>query len=269
MLGAEVLLPLFLAGAAAGFLAGLFGIGGGMIVVPVVLWLFEFQGIGGPYVQHMAIGTSFAVMVFTTFSGALAHHRKKAVDWKVVKKMSPAMVVGGLAGSAVVQYLPTWGLQLLFVLCVLGVAAQTLGGFQPKPARALPRGRTMAAVGAVFGVLASWVGIGGGTLAVPFLLFCNVPVRRATGTSAGIAWPMAASGAAGYLVSGLGVSGLPAGAVGFWFVPAVVALSVCTVLFAPLGARVAHKLPPLLLKKGVGLLMLAIAVQMMWKMWRG
>lgn len=266
MLHADILLPLFLAGAAAGFLAGLFGIGGGMIVVPIMLWLFDHQGIGGPYVQHMAIGTSFAVMVFTTFSGALAHHRKKAVDWKVVKRMSPAMVAGGLAGSALVKYIPTTALQILFIACVLGVAAQTLTNIRPKPSRHLPNRKTLAAVGGVFGMIASWVGIGGGTLAVPFLLFCNVPVHRATGTSAGLAWPMAASGAIGFLVAGWGVPGLPGNTFGFWFVPAVIALSICTALFAPLGARAAHKLPPRLLKKGVGILMLVIAARMIWKM---
>lgn len=265
MFDPDILLPLFFAGAGAGFLAGLFGIGGGMIVVPVMLWLFDRQGIGGPYVQHMAIGTSFAVMVFTTFSGTLAHHRKKAVDWKVVKRMSPAMVAGGLIGSALARHIPTAALQLLFIVCVLGVAAQTLLRIAPKPSRELPKRRTLAGVGGLFGMVASWVGIGGGTLAVPFLLFCNVPVHRATGTSAGLAWPMAAAGALGFLISGLGAPGRPDGAVGFWYVPAVAALSVCTVLFAPLGVRAAHKLPPLLLKKGVGVLMLLIAAKMIWQ----
>lgn len=266
MLNPDILLPLFFAGAAAGFLAGLFGIGGGMIVVPIMLWLLDHQGIGGPYVQHMAIGTSFAVMVFTTFSGTLAHHRKKAVDWKVVKRMSPAMVAGGLIGSAVVKYIPTAALQLLFIVCVLGVAAQTLLCIAPKATRELPQRKTLAAVGSVFGLISSWVGIGGGTLAVPFLLFCNVPVHRATGTSAGLAWPMAAAGALGFLIAGWGVPGLPEGAFGFWFLPAVVILSACTAFFAPFGARTAHKLPPLLLKKGVGILMLLIAAKMIWQM---
>lgn len=261
----EILLPLIMIGAFAGFLAGLLGIGGGMVVVPIVLWLLERQQIGGAYSQHLAIGTSFAVMVFTTFSGMMAQHRRGAVRWDVVRQMSPAMVAGGLMGSAVARWLPMQFLQLFFTVFVLAVALQMLMRFKPKPGRHLPGWSGLSAAGGLFGMLSSWIGIGGGSLSVPFLIYCNVPVHQATGTSGGLAWPMAVSGAVGYLVSGWGVAGLPPHAFGFWYLPAVAILAACTVLLAPVGVRVAHRLSPEKLKMAVGLLMLVIALQMAWK----
>ena len=261
----EVLLPLMAVGAFAGFIAGLLGIGGGMVVVPIVLWLLERQQIGGEHVQHLALGTSFAVMVFTTFSGALAQHRKGAVRWDIVRRMAPAMVAGGLIGSLLAHLLPTKGLQIFFILFAYTVAVQTLLRFKPKPSRHLPGTGGTAGAGGLFGLLSSWVGIGGGSLSVPFMLYCNVTVHQAVGTSSGLAWPMAVSGAIGYLVSGWQVSGLPAGTLGFWYLPAVAVLAACTVLFAPLGVKVAHKLPADALKTAFGLLLLAIATQMLWK----
>lgn len=263
----EVLLPLMAVGALAGFLAGLLGIGGGMVVVPIVLWLLDQQQIGGAHNQHLALGTSFAVMVFTTFSGALAQHRKGAVRWDVVKRMAPAMVAGGLIGSAVSSYLPTRGLQIFFIVFAYAVALQTLLRFKPKPSRQLPGTGGLAATGGLFGLLSSWVGIGGGSLSVPFMLYCNVPPHQAVGTSSGLAWPMAVSGAVGYLVSGWSVAGLPEGAFGFWYLPAVAVLAACTVLFAPLGVKTAHRLPPDALKTAFGILLLLIASQMLWKWW--
>lgn len=265
MWSVEILLPLLAVGALAGFLSGLLGIGGGMVVVPVVLWVLERQDAGGAHVQHLALGTSFAVMVFTTFSGAWAQHRKGAVRWDAVAGMSPAMVAGGLAGSLAARYLPSAGLQIFFICFAYAVAVQTLLRFKPAPSRVLPGRAGKAGAGGLFGVLSSWVGIGGGSLSVPFLLYCNVPVHQAVGTSAALAWPMAVSGALGYLVSGWQAEGLPAGAFGFWYLPAAAVLAACTVLFAPLGVKTAHKLPADALKTAFGLLLLAIATRMLWK----
>lgn len=264
----EILIATAAVGALAGFLAGLFGVGGGTLVVPAVLWLLEKQGAGGAYGQHLAVGTSFAVMVFTTFSGALAQHRRRAVRWDVVLRMSPAMIAGGAAGALVSRWLPMRFLQWFFMLMVTAVAVQLLLRLKPKPGRELPGRAGLAGVGGAIGVVSSWVGIGGGSLSVPFLVYCNVPVHQAVGTSGGLAWTIAVSGAAGYLLAGLGTPGLPPYSLGFWYLPAAAALAVCTTLFAPLGVRTAHRLPPEKLKTALGLLMLAIAAQMAWKMFR-
>lgn len=261
----EVVLPLMAVGAFAGFIAGLLGIGGGMIVVPIVLWALERQDLGGSHAQHLALGTSFAVMVFTTFSGALAQHRKGAVRWDAVRKMAPAMVAGGLLGAVISPHLPTKGLQIFFILFAYAVAIQTLLRFKPKATRQLPDTAGMLGAGGTFGLLSSWVGIGGGSLSVPFLLYCNIPVHQAVGTSSGLAWPMAVAGAIGYLWAGWQVTGLPEGTLGFWYLPATAVLATCTVIFAPLGVKVAHKLPADALKTAFGLLLMAIATQMLYK----
>ena len=261
----ESLLFYLMAGAIAGVLGGLLGIGGGMIIVPVVLWVLQMKGLGGiEHAQHLVVGTSFAIMVFTTFSSVMAQQRKGSVDWAVVRRMAPGMVVGVMIGSMLAKRLSNEALQVFFIVFVVLVALKTLTDAKPKPTRSLPGPAGLAAVGSLFGMASSWVGIGGGSLSVPFMLYCNVPVRTAVGTSAGLAWPIAVAGAVGYLYSGWNVAGLPEGTLGFWYLPAVAVLSVATMLFAPLGVKAAHKLPPEKLKLAFGLLLLVIAARMLW-----
>ena len=261
----EMILVMLAVGSIAGFIAGLLGIGGGMIIVPVVLWVLQMKGLGGiEHAQHLVVGTSFAIMVFTTFSSVMAQQRKGSVDWAVVRRMAPGMVVGVMIGSMLAKRLSNEALQVFFIVFVVLVALKTLTDAKPKPTRSLPGPAGLAAVGSLFGMASSWVGIGGGSLSVPFMLYCNVPVRTAVGTSAGLAWPIAVAGAVGYLYSGWNVAGLPEGTLGFWYLPAVAVLSVATMLFAPLGVKAAHKLPPEKLKLAFGLLLLVIAARMLW-----
>ena len=261
----EMILVMLAVGSIAGFIAGLLGIGGGMIIVPVVLWVLQMKGLGGiEHAQHLAVGTSFAIMVFTTFSSVMAQQRKGSVDWAVVRRMAPGMVVGVIIGSMLAKRLSNEALQVFFIVFVVLVALKTLTDAKPKPTRSLPGPAGLAAVDSLFGMASSWVGIGGGSLSVPFMLYCNVPVRTAVGTSAGLAWPIAVAGAVGYLYSGWNVAGLPEGTLGFWYLPAVAVLSVATMLFAPLGVKAAHKLPPEKLKLAFGLLLLVVAAPMGW-----
>lgn len=256
----EMVLALILVGAFAGFIAGLFGIGGGLIIVPIVLWLLTKLHIGGDYTQHIALGTSFAIMIFTTFSSAWAQHKKRAVEWSIVTKMAPAMVIGGLLGSFISRHLSATFLHYFFIAFVTFVGLQVLFKLTPKTTRPMPHAIVIIAVGAIIGILSSWVGIGGGTLVVPFLLFCSISIHHAVGTSSALAWPMALSGATGYLINGLSVKGLPEYSLGFWYLPAVAVLACCTTLFAPLGVKLAHRLPPARLRMGMGLLILGIGL---------
>lgn len=267
MLDIQLVSVMLAVGAFAGFIAGLLGVGGGMIIVPVVLWVLQMQGLDNiPHAQHLAVGTSFAIMVFTTFSSVMAQNRKGAVDWQVVRRMVPGMIAGVLIGSFLAKHISNTALQLFFIVFTVLVALKTLADAKPKPSRSLPGRAGLNGVGTLFGIASSWVGIGGGSLSVPFLMYCNVPVHRAVGTSAGLAWPVAAAGAAGYLYSGWNVGGLPAGSFGFWYLPAVAVLSVATVVFAPFGVKTAHKLPPEKLKLAFGILLLVIAGRMLWRL---
>lgn len=263
----NIVLTLLAVGSISGFIAGLLGIGGGTVIVPIVLWTLQLQGLGNhPYAQHLAIGTSFAVMVFTTLSSVIAQNRKKTVDWPTVFRMTPGMIIGVLVGSASAKFIPTRGLQIFFVVFLIIIAIKTLTDAKPQPSRQLPHTLGLNGVGIFFGIASSWVGIGGGSLSVPFLMYCNIPTHRAVGTSSGLAWPIAVAGTIGYALSGSEIPSLPTGSFGFLYLPAVAILSVATVLFAPLGVKVAHKLPPSQLKLAFGILLLLIAIKMLWKM---
>lgn len=263
----DIILALLAVGSAAGFIAGLFGVGGGTLIVPVVLWALQLQGIGGhPYAQHLAIGTSFAVMVFTTFSSMYAQHKKHAIDWATVRRMTPGMIFGVLLGAATAKYMPTLALQVFFIAFLTLIALKTLRDSKPTPSRTLPALPGLTAVGTIFGAASSWVGIGGGSLSVPFLLYCNFPAHRAIGTSSGLAWPIAIAGTIGYFANGLHIANLPEGAAGFIYLPAVAILSIATILFAPLGVKTAHKLPAQKLKIAFGIMLLLIAAKMTWNL---
>lgn len=260
----EIVAAMLAVGGFAGLVAGLFGVGGGLILVPVMLWVFQLQQFGHlPYVQHLAIGTSFAVMIFTSASSAWSQYRKQAVDWTVFTAMAPGVVAGVALGAVLAQFLPNKGLQIFFVLFTSTIAIRALMGIKPTPSRQLPGRNGLFGMGTLFGVLSSWVGIGGGSLTVPFLTFCNVGMHRAVGTSAALGWPIAVAGTLGYMWSGWGSANLPAGAYGFVYLPAVVIFAAATMLSAPWGVKLSHRLPADKLKKGFGLLLLAIAARML------
>jgi len=263
MLSIGLLAALLGCGVLAGFLAGLFGVGGGLVIVPVVVWVLGAAGLGGDHVQHLAVGTSLAVMVFTSVSSVRAHHKKGAVDWRIVRSMAPAMVVGTFLGSQIAGWLPSHGLKWFFVVYAYLIGLQMLFDVKPQAARDMPGKPGQWGAGTLIGMVSSWVGIGGGSMSVPFMSWCNVPVRNAIATSAALGWPIAVAGALGYLVSGWSVPGLPRGSVGFVYLPATLALMVMTVLFAPVGARLAHQLPVARLKKLFALLMLFMASDML------
>ncbi|EGV35300.1 membrane lipoprotein [Neisseria weaveri ATCC 51223] len=262
----ETIIMMLAVGYLTGLIAGIFGVGGGTILVPLVLWILQMQGLDGiAYAQHLAIGTTFAVMVFTSFSSMYSQHKKQAVDWEILKSMIPGTLLGVAGGAVVAQYLPKTGLQIFFTVFIFILAVRALMGVKPKPSRQLPGKKGLFGIGGLFGVLSSWIGIGGGSLTVPYLTFCNVPVHRAVGTSAALGWPIAVAGAIGYWLAGLNAEGLPESASGFIYLPAVLVLAFATIIAAPTGVKLSHKLPADKLKKGFGLLLLLIAVRMAWK----
>lgn len=265
----NILIPLLIVGCIGGFLAGLLGVGGGLIIVPVIVWVLHASNFDGEHIQQIAVGTSLAVMVFTSFSSVLAQHKKGAVRWDIVKGMAPAMVIGTLIGSAIAGFVPSKALQWFFVIFAYLVALQSALKFAPKATRQMPGLAGRGVAGTLIGVVSSWVGIGGGSMSVPFMSWCNVPIRNAIGTSAALGWPIAFSGAIGYIVSGLSVKGLPAGSWGFVYMPSALTLIVATTLCAPLGVKVAHTLPPAKLKIAFGLLLFTMATQMAWNLLTG
>lgn len=249
-------------GAFAGVLAGLLGVGGGLVIVPVLTFIFTAQHLPEAHILHLALGTSLASIMFTSVSSLRAHHRRGAVEWTVVRRISAGILVGTFAGSWVASQLSTRFLKGFFVVFLYYVATQMLLNIKPKPQRQLPGLTAMSGVGGVIGGISSLVGIGGGTMTVPFLVWCNIAVPRAIGTSSAVGFPIALAGAAGYLANGWSAN-LPQYSLGFVYLPALAGISLASMMTAPLGAKLAHTLPIDLLKKFFALLLLVMGTKML------
>jgi len=249
-------------GAFAGVLAGLLGVGGGLVIVPMLSFIFVAQGLPAEHILHLALGTSLASIMFTSISSLRAHHGRGAVNWLVVRRITPGIMLGTFFGSWVAAQLSTGFLKIFFVIFLFYVAIQMLLNIKPKPHRQLPGSVAMTAVGGLIGGVSSLVGIGGGSMSVPFMIWCNAAMHTAVGTSAAIGFPIALAGAAGYLVNGLAVA-LPSQTVGFIYLPALLGVAGASILTAPLGARLAHSLPIDKLKKVFALLLLVMGTKML------
>jgi len=249
-------------GALSGFLAGLLGIGGGVVIIPMLVFVFPLHGIPGEVIMPMALGTSMASITFTAISSFYSHHRRGAVRWDVVRLITPGIIVGTFCGAAVAARTSTENLKIIFILFLAWVIFRMLAGKEPKPNRELPGRGGILSVGTVIGVISSFAGIGGGSLSVPFMISCNVPLHQAIGTSAAIGFPIALSGAAGYILNGLGNDLLPGLALGYVYLPALLGIILASVLTAPLGVRLAHRLPVEKLRMVFALLLVVVAVKM-------
>lgn len=252
-----------LTGIASGILAGLFGVGGGVVVVPALIFIFTRIGLTPDWIPHLAVGTSLAAIVATGAASAHAHHRRGAVRWGLVARLAPGIVLGAWAGAAVAGVLPDLWLKRIFALFLIYVGIRLLVRRADGPPRAMPGGAGMFATGSGIGALSALVGIGGGTLTVPFLHRVGIDMRHAVGTSAACGVPIAVAGALGFMVVGLGREGLPAASTGFVYWPAVGAILLASVPTAPLGARLAHALPVDLLKRVFALLLLVLGTRML------
>ena len=249
-------------GTVAGVLAGMLGIGGGLVIVPMLVFAFAWQHFPDPVIMHLALGTSMASIIFTSVSSFWAHHQRGAVQWDVVRRIVPGILVGTFFGSCLAARMSTGFLKGFFVVFLYYVGTQMLLNRKPKPSRQLPGMLGMSGVGGIIGSLSSLVGIGGGTLSVPFMIWCNIPVHTAIGTSAAIGFPIAISGTLGYLYNGLNLPDLPRYSLGFIYLPALIGLVFTSVLTAPLGVRLAHSLPVERLKRIFAFVLFVVATRM-------
>ena len=248
-------------GLVVGFVAGLLGVGGGLIIVPVLIALFHAYAIATGIEPQLALGTSLASILFTSISSMRAHHRHDAVEWALVRKITPGIIVGTLLGAVLATQVSAHLLKLCFTLFLFYAATQMWLDFKPRPHRNLPGAVGTTVAGGVIGAVSSWVGIGGGTLSVPFMLWHNLSLHRAIATSSAIGLPIAVAGATGYVLGGWG-SDLPEYSLGFVYLPALAGIVVGSILTAPLGARTAHRLPVRPLKRIFALLLYVLAIRM-------
>jgi uncharacterized membrane protein YfcA len=259
------ILTLVVMGGLAGLMAGLLGIGGGALIVPVLVIVFEGQGVNPNIIMQAALGTSLATIVFTAISSASAHHRRGTLDWTIFRRIAPAIVAGTLLGAAIADHLASRTLQWMFVVFMFGIAAQFARGTTATHAHTrLPGLFGMNLAGMIIGIASALFGIGGGSLSVPFMTWCSVPVKRAIGTSAAIGLPIAVGGAAGYVVAGWNEPSLPPWSFGYVVLPAFAGIVVASTAAAPLGARLAHRLSETVLRRIFALFVAILGLRMLW-----
>ncbi len=253
-------------GLGTGFLAGLLGIGGGMMMVPFITIIMGHRRVPADLAVKMAIATSMATIIFTSVSSVRAHHKRGAVRWDIVKRLAPGIVIGSLAGSlGVFALLKGTALAIVFALFVGFSATQMFLDKKPKPTRQMPGTGGQLAAGGAIGFISGLVGAGGGFISVPFMTWCNIAIHNAVATSAALGFPIAVANVAGYVVSGQSVDGLPAGSFGYIWLPALAVIAACSVLTAPLGAKAAHSLPVKKLKRVFASILYLLAAYMLWK----
>jgi Predicted permeases len=228
-------------GLTAGFLAGLLGIGGGIVVVPVLVSVFAHFGVDPGVAMHMAVGTSLGAMVPTSIMSARSHHKRGAVELDVFKRWAPAVVVGVVLGTLIAGFVRGQVLTALFGIVALLVAINMVVRGEARPVWAqLPEGLGLQAIAAAIGLISSMMGIGGGMLSVPVMSACSYPIRQAVGTAAATGTLIALPGAIGFILSGWGEPGRPPFSLGFVSLVGFALIVPATVLAAPFGAKVAH-----------------------------
>lgn len=239
-----MLLIYLLVGAVTGVLAGLFGVGGGTVIVPALILTLAWQGVSPEVATHIAIGTSLTAISVTSLSSIYVHHQRRAVDWHHVWQLTPGVCVGVWCGAVLASKLSGATLQIFFGVLLLAISAQMFFNLQPagRTSPKLPPAPVLFGAGTVIGGLSALFGIGGGSLTVPFLSWRGVVMQRAVATSAAVGFPLALTGALSYAWQGWGNDLLPASSTGFIYWPAFAGIAVASIGFAKIGAQLAHAL---------------------------
>lgn len=245
----SILLAYLALGAGAGVLAGLFGVGGGLIIVPVLIFSFQALGMSDDVATHLAIGTSLATIIFTSISSAQTHHSKGNVDWQLVKWLALGIIFGSVLGGFTASLLEGVTLKIIIGCFVICMAIQLGFNLKPKASKTLPKAPGLTITGGIIGWASAIFGIGGGSLTVPFLAFCSVPMQRAVAVSAACGIPIAISGALSYMWFGWGAEGLPSWSLGYIYLPALIGITVTSMVFSRLGAKLAYRLSATLLRR--------------------
>jgi len=254
-------------GLAVGFLAGLLGIGGGMVMVPMLVFVFTAKGFPVEHMMHLALATALATIAFTSLSSVRAHHRHGGVDWAVARTMAPGGLRGSLMAALAAGFIPTRPLAIFFTGFMFYAAAQMFVEIKPRAGRQLPGRAGLFAAGASIGAISSVLAAGGAFLSIPFLAWCNLPLKRAIGTAAANGFPIAVAGTVGYVLQGSRVPDLPEWSLGYVYLPALLLIVAASMPMAPLGARLAHWLPVKPLRMVFALMLFALGLRMLANLW--
>lgn len=253
-----------LTGAFVGFFAGLLGIGGGLIIVPMLITAFTIQEFPADRIIHLALGTTMATIIFTSAASLRTHHQHGAVDWQIVKNITPGILLGTFGGATLAGSMTGQLLSIIFVIFIFYAATQMLLQFRPSPMFQLPGKTGMLLAGGIIGALSSLVAIGGGLLSVPFLALCKIKLQHAIGTAAAIGFPIALAGTAGYIANGyLQAEALPEYSLGYVYLPALIWLVSASMLTAPLGAKLTHSTKTAILRTIFVVLLYGLGIRML------
>ena len=244
-----IIVGYLLAGIFAGLTAGLFGVGGGLVVVPILVFVFESQGFPVEVLTHMAIATSLATIVFTSLSSVYNHHKRGGVLWPVFRPMSLGIALGATLGVLTLVQLDGWLIRKLFGCFAVIVALRMFLKSSTSQSRPLPGKPALSLVGVLIAWFSAIFGIGGGTLSVPYLSRYKIEMKEVVGTAAACGLPIAVFATLSNVMMGSDFQARPEWSLGLIYLPALLGISICSVYFAKVGAQLAHRLPPLLLKK--------------------
>ncbi|QFU21689.1 sulfite exporter TauE/SafE family protein [Shewanella eurypsychrophilus] len=252
-------------GAVIGFMAGLLGIGGGIIAVPVLLYLLPKAGFGSEILPHVAIATSLAAIILTSLSSARAHNRQGNIPWSLLKPMLPGLAIGSICSGFISQLFSADLLQQTFAIFVMVMALQMVFPFKVSERdKPLPSTAVLFTTSVVIAIIAALMGIGGGILLIPFLTWCGIHMRNAIGFSSVSGLFIAFFGSAGYVVAGWQVTGMPEATLGYVYLPALLGIVTTSVLMAPIGARAATYWPVPVLRRAFALLLILTGLKLVF-----
>ncbi len=257
-----LLLGYMLLGAIAGLIAGIFGLGGGIIIVPTLIFTFSYLNFPTEVLTHLAVGTSLSTILFTSLSAIYVHHRKLAIDWSLAFKLSVGMLLGGLIGAYFAEFMSGVILQRIFALYTVSVALQMWFAWSPKAILTLPKQLGCAFLGGGIGIVSGLFGIAGGSLVVPVLTLYRIKITQAIATSAVTGFPIALSGSIGYIMMGWNNPSLPESSFGYVYWPAMLGIISSSTIFAKFGAMLAHHLSPIKLKKMLSIVLMLVAIKL-------
>ncbi len=259
----QIMVVYALTGVFAGLIGGMLGLSGGIIIVPILHYLFVQQGFPVPVLMHLAVTTSLATIIFTSLSATYAHHQKGAVSWPTVYRFAPGILFGACLGAIVADSLSSNVLRIAFGVFETLVAIQIWFEFKPRAQTALPGKVGLFSSGASIGLFSTLLGIGGGTLTVPFMLFCNINMRNAIAVSSACGFPIAVVGTAAFIIAGWDNLAVPANSLGYLYWPAALIIIAMSIFFAPMGARLTHLLPIPILKRAFAVLLAIVGIRML------
>ncbi len=263
MPGIEWILLYMVLGAFVGFMAGLLGVGGGGILVPLLTFIFTYQCMSADNVVHLALGTSLTCMIISSIASVRAHAARGAVEWRIVGGMAPGIILGAFLVTQVAANVNSVYIAVFFALFMALVAGQMFLNWQPAPSRKPTNLCGLMMAGAGIGSISALAAVGGGFLTVAYLGYKNLDMKKAVGTSAAIGLPIAIAGTVGYLISGWSKTASNSYTLGFVYVPAFLAIAIASFVAAPYGARCSHSLPDVVLKKIFAVVSLILSITML------